>query len=459
MGTFETPGLDTNAVVASSNGAPKCYVLGELRQRRADHAFRTGLIARSFSIAANFATVPLALAALGSSGFGVWSAITSTLALMAFLDFGIGNGAMGHVTEALARDDQDEVRSILRNAYALLGAIAVIFAATAAALYASGYLGLIADASGSFLAGHLKLTVWFVIGYAFVIPVSFVQRLLFAYQRAGQATLLQVAFSILYLLVAIAAWHWEMGLASFVVGYVVTMFVVYGAGTVIFLSTIAPTGVFSEPVQPKVMRRLLHDAGVFFLLQATVAIVYNSDQLILSSFATPDEVAVYATALKVFSIVILFNGLLISPLWPAFSDARARNDWAWIREAYYKSRRRSLALSVTLAVALVVFGAPLVLAWTGGRIHVPMLLLAGMALWVVLEGYGQCMAVLLNAARVIRLQLVIALLLLTLGTALKIYLSTPLGIYGPLLGTIVTFTLVVALYETHYIHKLLAFHK
>lgn len=430
-----------------------------MRQQRADRAFRTGLIARSVSIAMNFATVPLALAALGSGGFGVWSAITSTLALMAFLDFGIGNGAMGRITEALACDDQNAVRSILRNAYALLGAIACLSAAAAWALYASGYLGALAEVSGSFLASHLKLTVWFVIGYAFVIPVSFVQRLLFAYQRAGEATLMQLAFSVLYFVIAIAAWHWKMGLASFVVGYVVAMIVVYGAGTLIFLSTIAPTGVFSEPLQPKVMRGLLRDAGLFFLLQATVALVYNSDQLILSSFVTPDEVAVYATALKVFSIVVLANGLLLSPLWPAFSDARARNDWAWIREAYYKSRRRSLALSVTLAMALLVVGAPLVLAWTGGRIQTPLSLLAGMALWVILEGYGQCMAMLLNAARVIRLQLVIALLLVTFGTALKIYFAPRLGIYGPLLGTIVTFTLVVALYETHYIHKLLALHQ
>jgi O-antigen/teichoic acid export membrane protein len=207
------------------------------------------------------------------------------------------------------------------------------------------------------------------------------------------------------------------------------------------------------------MRDLLRDASLFFLLQVTVALVYNSDQLILTAVATPSEVAVYATVAKVFSIVTLVNGLLISPLWPAYTDARARDDWSWIRSAYYRSRRRSGVVSFVLAATLLMVGTPLIAFWTHGRIQAPVWMLATMGVWVVLEGYGQCMAMLLNAARIVRLQLFIALALLVFGIGLKIYLSTPLGVYGPLVGTIVSFTLVVAVYETRYIHQLLALHK
>lgn len=442
-------------LVTGGSEASASTSLPDVRQHHVDRAFRTGLVARCVSIAANLATIPMALAALGNDAFGVWSAVTSTLALMTFLDFGIGNGVMGRITEALARDDDAAVRTLIRNAYALLAAIAIGAATLTAAGYWSGGLQTMADASGSFLAGHVGLTVAFLVAYALVIPASLVQRLLFAYQRAGYATLLQLCFSLFYLAVAAAAWHWSLGLATFVLGYVGSMIVVYGAGTLVFFARVAPSRAFSGRPNAQAMRELVRDAAPFFLLQVTAALVYNSDQLILTTVATPAEVAVYATIAKVFSIVTMVNSLLLGPLWPAYADARARDDWPWIRRAYYRSRRRSGLASLALAMTLTLVGTPLIAYWTGGRIHAPVWMLATMGAWVVLEGYGQCMAMLLNAARIVRLQLVITSALLIVGVGLKIYLSVPLGIYGPLVGTIVSFTLVVALYETRYVHQLL----
>jgi uncharacterized BrkB/YihY/UPF0761 family membrane protein len=77
-----------------------------------------------------------------------------------------------------------------------------------------------------------------------------------------------------------------------------------------------------------------------------------------------------------------------------------------------------------------------------------------MGVWVVLEGYGQCMAMLLNGLQVLRLQIISAVLLLCLGTLFKLYLTTYVGIYGPVIGTIAGFLIFVFISQTLFIKKL-----
>ena len=425
------------------------------RQQLIDQAAATGFVARALGIAANFATVPLVMSALGTGGFGVWAAITSLLTMMLFLDFGIGNSAMNRITEALAHDDHAKATLLVRHAYLVLGGITLVLLLMCGALYVSGALQILAQHSGSFLAGHIDLTVGFVLCYAAVIPASFVQRLLYAHQLGGLATTLQLVFSLSYLVLsALATWA-AQGLAVFVLGYVLLMAVVYGGYSFYFLRRHYPVLRLRGTFDKKVAFALLRDAGLFFLLQTTVSAVYSSDIVILSAVVSPNDVAIYAATWRMFALVPMVNGLMLAPFWPAVSDAKARNDWLWIKVAYLRNLKRSMLVSVVLVIALIALGNLLLQVWTGGRLQAPLPLLLLLGLWVLLEGYGQCMAMLLNGLRILRLQLVVAALLLVLGVSLKLYLTQSFGLYGPVLGSIVAFVLIVCVAETFFIHQLL----
>jgi predicted tellurium resistance membrane protein TerC len=65
------------------------------------------------------------------------------------------------------------------------------------------------------------------------------------------------------------------------------------------------------------------------------------------------------------------------------------------------------------------------------------------------------MAMLLNGLHILRLQLAVAALLLVVGVSLKLHLTHSFGLYGPVLGTIVAFVLIVCIAETFFIHHLL----
>ena len=424
------------------------------RQRRIDLAAKVGFGTRAFTIGAQFATVPMALAALGTSDYGVWATITSTLGLLMFLDFGIGNGAMGRITEAVARHDAEAAASVIAHAYLILAVVAGTLILLIALGLGSGALQTAASQSSSYLAGHVMLVAGFVATYALIVPASFVQRVFFAYQQAGWAMVMQLTFAMAYLgFVAVAAWlGW--GLAAFVMGYAGVMLAVYSLYTLFGLRHLLPARRTAWRFDRKLASALIRDGGLFFVLQATVAIVYNSDQMILSAYVGPDEVALYSTTYKLFGIVIMANGILLGPLWPAISDALARGDAAWVRQAWHRNRRRSMMMSLAASALLLAAGDLLLRIWTGGKLSAPWPLLFLMGLWVVLEGYGQCMAMLLNAMRIVRFQVAIALTLLVLGLALKVLLAGTFGIYGPLIATIVAFSLIVVVPETRYIERL-----
>jgi O-antigen/teichoic acid export membrane protein len=395
------------------------------------------------------------MSALSITDFAIWATTTSLLIILQFLDFGIGNSAMGKITEALAHNDHARATQLVRHAYLVLGSIAVVVLTVDCLLYVSGMFELLALRSGSFLASHIDLVATFVVCYAFVIPATFVQRLLFAQQQAGSATILQLVFSLTYFgFSALVAWR-APDLAVFVLGYVLLMVLVYGGFSLYHLRAHYPDVQLHGGIDHELTVSLLKGAGLFFLLQITVAIVYNSDNIILTTVVNPDEVAIYATTWRMFSLVVMVNSLILGPLWPAVADAKAKGDLVWLRTAYLGNLRRSMIVSILLATILALLGNLILNVWTGGKIQAPIELLCLLAIWVILEGYGQCMAMLLNGLHILHLQLAVASMMLTLGTGLKLYLAGKIGIYGPIMGTIIAFALIVGITETLFIDRLL----
>jgi O-antigen/teichoic acid export membrane protein len=424
------------------------------RQQLIDKAVKTGVVVRVLSIIASLATVPLVMNAISLSDFSVWATITSMLSMMLFLDFGIGNSAMGKITEALAHNNYERATRLVRHAYFVLLSISLILIFFVVTMHTAGLLEAVALNTGSFLKSHISLVAGFLICYAFAIPATFIQRLLFAHQQAGLSAVLQFVFSLAYLCLTIIFSWAKLNLEVFVLSYVILLVAVYGGYSWYFLSKNYPTLQILGEINRSIVISLLKGAGLFFLLQITVSIVYNSDTLILTAISTQDEVAMYAIAWRMFSLVMMVNGLILGPMWPAITDAKAKNDWFWIKKAYFFNRKRSFFVSISLAALLSVFGNTLLRYWTGGRIEAPLILMIFMGVWVVLEGYGQCMAMLLNGLQVLRLQIISAVLLLCLGTLFKLYLTTYVGIYGPVIGTIAGFLIFVFISQTLFIKKL-----
>ena len=184
--------------------------------------------------------------------------------------------------------------------------------------------------------------------------------------------------------------------------------------------------------------------SLFFVLQLAAALAFASDNLIAAQVLGTEAVAEYAVTLQLFSLPMLLLGTLFAPLWPAYGEAVTRGDVLWVQQTL----RRSLLLAAIVAglpsMMLVLWGGPLIHWWAGPSITPSFWLLVGLAMWAVLQALGNAVAMFLNGASVIRLQVICASLLALVGLPAKVILAREFGLPGIAWGTVLAYSVLVA---------------
>jgi O-antigen/teichoic acid export membrane protein len=183
---------------------------------------------------------------------------------------------------------------------------------------------------------------------------------------------------------------------------------------------------------------------LFLVLQIVVAVAYSSDNLVIAHMLGAEKVAEYFVPAQMFGLVSTVLSMALAPLWPAYGEAIARGDHAWVK----RTLKRSLFLAVCLATAasavLVLAGPQLLALWVGNTIEPPFALLLGLGIWKVLEAGGNATGIFLNGANVVRLQVVLAGLMGVAAIALKIVLVERIGVAGVPWATILAYVIFSA---------------
>jgi O-antigen/teichoic acid export membrane protein len=181
---------------------------------------------------------------------------------------------------------------------------------------------------------------------------------------------------------------------------------------------------------------------MFFVLQCAYTLAFTSDNIVIAQILGATAVAVYAVPQKLFSFVSMVVSLAINPLWPAYGEAIARGDVAWVRRVFFGSLWLTLAVTVPVCTLLALAGPWILRVAVGKSLHAPMSLLVVLALWGVVSTVSTAFSMLLNGAGVLKVQTMIAVVVSLSNLALSIYLTRRLGVVGVCLGSIVTQLLI-----------------
>ena len=85
-------------------------------------------------------------------------------------------------------------------------------------------------------------------------------------------------------------------------------------------------------------RNLMSIGLVFFIIQIG-AIVLFSTNIIITQIFGPKDVTVFNVTFKLFSVVTMVFSIIVVPLWSAYTDAYARNDFDWIKSTLSKMKQ------------------------------------------------------------------------------------------------------------------------
>jgi O-antigen/teichoic acid export membrane protein len=177
------------------------------------------------------------------------------------------------------------------------------------------------------------------------------------------------------------------------------------------------------------LARSLLGVGVLFLgIQVLSAFNWSMDNLLISGLLGPEQVTPYGVQVRVFSLVGTIASMLLTPLWPAYADAVAHGDHAWIRSTLRRSLIGAVAVSVPLAFGAAAALPFLLRVWTGDAIRTTPVLAYGLACLTVCQTICAALAMFWNGTSAIRVQFFIGLALVVLSLPLKVVVLRTHGI-------------------------------
>jgi O-antigen/teichoic acid export membrane protein len=427
------------------------------RVRRVTATAVASALAALVQLGVGLLVVPLSLGYLGNERYGLWMTVTSLTAMLAFADFGMGNGLLNAIASADGRNDDGEAAAATASAMFLLGTLAVLLAALFWISYPVVAWERLLNASGPALASQARQVVAVTIMCVIAsLPLGVSQRVQMGYQEGFLNGAWNAAGSLLGLVALVFAISHRATLPWLVLCLSGAPVVALAANGLVLFGWRRPR-LRPNPrlVSSTTMLHLLGAGSLFFAIQLAGAIGYQLPVLAIARLLGPADVTSFAVPLRLFMVMPALMGFFLAPLWPAYREALARGDGPWVKRAVGVSIAVCLALNVAWGVALVFSGPAILRWWVGSSVVAPVGLRVGLALWGALAGLGGPFAMFLNAAGALKFQAGCAWLMAVASVVLAFVFIPILGVTGAAFAMVTAQATCILVPSLAYVPRLL----
>lgn len=340
---------------------------GRERYRKASITASASLIQKALTIVISFASVPLTVHYLGPERYGVWLTISSLLIWMAMTDFGLaGNALINVLSEANGKDDRLEAQRYTSSAIWTLTVIATVLAVAAIASFRfipwSSIFNVTTMSSHELATACALALAFFILG----LPLSVQYSIYTAYQDGFLSNVWGIASNICSLLALVIVTRLHGGLPQLVLAL---------SGTRACLGCLNLCYMFFKhyqwlmPVPSAVrwycMRRLFKLGMKYVVTQLGALGIYQSQPMIITQILGPTQVIIFVIAQKVITFPLDLVYMITAPFVPAFGEAKARNDWNWIKRAYRNATLASVVIGLPVMLVITAMAKPLIRVWAG----------------------------------------------------------------------------------------------
>ncbi len=432
------------------------FNLSTSRQGRIIQAVWSGTAARLLTTAVSLLSLPLAVRYLGAERYGVWATVSTTVVWINLLDLGIANTLTNHISRAYALDDRVSAASSFTNALVLtLGVAGSVGAAFGVVCTRIDWVGLF-NVNSDVSAAELRATVAAAIALMLLgLPCSLAGKVLAGYQelhRNSYAICAGAAASLIGLAAGI------MLRVSMPVLLLISLGCLPLANFVTLLLVVTWQKPWLRPrlclVSSSVMKELLDSGSFFFLIQIAAAVVFSSDNLIVSHYLGASEVTPYSVTWRLVGLAAILQSLIFPALWPAYAEAHAKGDYNWIRRTFSLTLKGTIALNLFCVIGLMLFGRTLIRVWAGPAAVPSSALLLAMGIWAVVSGFMSVESCLLAALNRIRQQAVLSIIAAGMNIALSLVLVRRIGSLGVIGGTILSYLIILVVPQSLIVRNL-----
>lgn len=368
------------------------------------------LFIKGISIAISFLLVPLTINYVNPTQYGIWLTLSSIVGWFAYFDIGLGHGLRNKFAEALAKGHTKKARIFVSTTYFSLSAIIIVvlllFLVINPFLNWANILNTDPAMASELSILALIVFVFFCIQFVFQL----ITIIMTANHEPAKGSLLQTLGSLISLIVIFILTKTANGNLVYL-GFVLSAspVVVMGIATLFFFKTsykaYRPSFKFFRRAYVKDLMSL----GVqFFIINISVLIMLNTDNIVITQLLGPEKVTVFNVAYKLFTMISMIYLIIVTPLWSAYTDAYTQGDFDWIKSTLKVTKWVWLALS-GLTVVVLFISPWFFKLWLGDSVDVPFSLSIAMSTYVVGYIWMNIYTFLLNGMGKIRLQLYVSI--------------------------------------------------
>ena len=406
----------------------------------------SGVLSKSVNFALLFAVVPMTLPHLGAERFGVLMTILGYATLFSFVDLGIGSALIRETARSNILDKPGRLADLLGSGMVLLVGLGVLFSVIL--LLATHLLPidkLFLHLPAEYVPETRSTLTAFALLFGVALPLQGLQKI---YQGFQKSYLTHTASAVLSIgsLCALYLMPPESLTMPVIVAWV------YGVPALAPLAFLPKFWASRlQEYRPRWAsfalnaRQLFRAGSLYLVLQLGVVLGWSIDASISSAMLGASATGMLAIVQRLFQLVTVPLSLMNAPLWPAYADASARGDSAFLASTLRRSMTYTFLLAAIVGLGLVVFREQIVDLWFGKQLMIPAALFALAAVMATLEATGNSFAMYLNGLHVLKQQLIVAGSFVLISIPMKYLLIQRYGVEGLVGSTIICYVLCVVI--------------
>jgi hypothetical protein len=408
------------------------------------YAFTQGVV-----FVTSVARIPLVVAAVGSSGYGVAVAITSIQAWVILIIGSVTHLTQVSISEDLGRQDMvgvsQTIAEMRHKAYRLMFILILAGLVLALALPWSQLL----HSNGISSTLTIKLTIFAtMVIVASASPGAVYLGVLNAEKRVALTQSFPAIGAVTSLAVTAVGWAMHLGIAAFVIAPAVAASIPFWVGWILGRRAFRSVAVVEDadarvPTRSSKARALRpRDFLILTGVAAPPLFSTGLDPLVLSVSRGPGAVAVYGLATRLSLLVLMLPSALYPLYWTTFSRLRAERDLRGIFALYRKELILLISGTSALGVLYIAIGPSVADILSDGKVGSPLVLYVSLAVLGLLAAVQSVTLPLLAGTRTAPKTALLVFGLIIPNEALSYVLARAVGPTGPILASIVA-TLVL----------------
>lgn len=408
---------------------------GNERSVKVKKNFIASLGIKGVSIAVTFFLVPITLGYVSEELYGIWLILSSVLLMLHYFDVGFTLGLKNKLTEAIAVNDFKKGKQLVSTTYMML---TIIFIP----------LGIILEIATPLI----PWAEWFNTPDKYNVEITNALRVMFicvclqmivntlgsvlsAYQKTAVASLFPVVGNVVSLIVIVFLKNFTEPSLTKLAFAISTMPVIVLTVASIWLYSTVYKGISPSIrfVRFDLVKEIFGLGAKFFIIQIQIIVVSQAANIFISNFSSPIEVANYNVALRYLNVAMMVFNILLTPIWPAFTDAYAKKDFVWMKSIYMKLRK-ILLLTIGVIVFMVIISPVIYKLWIGNKMNIPFAMTVAVSIYVITLSWNTFQTILINGFGTVKLQTYVTLTGLIIYIPLALVLGKFLGAIGVVLS-------------------------